>query len=271
MTAALPIEPEGSLPAPASPAVPPLTEATPPLLLEPPLPTPSATPALVTVPLPPEKLSLLLPGPGSQVTSPFQVVGRGGPSWGQRVHLRLLDGEGVEMSRTTTYLFALPQNAGRFVTSLTFGMEGIAAAARLEGAIESPRTGRLSHLTTVDLVLLGVGSPLIHTGSEGPEKLAIFEPRDGARVTGGRVMVRGAAWVSADVLLQVQVIDGQGNVLSSADVALEGPGVGDLGTFEVELVYSVAWSQYGRIAVVEPSTSIPGALHYSSIDVYLEP
>lgn len=254
-----------------SPTPGPLTESTPPLVLEPPVRIPSPTPALVIAALPPEKLSILLPGPGSQVTSPLEIVGRGGPSLNQRVHLRLLDSYGAEISRTTTYFFALPQNAGRFVTLLSFSVEGVAAAARLEAAMESPRTARLSHLTTVDLVLLGVGSPLIHTGSEGPEKLTLFEPHENSRVTGGRVTVRGAGWVSADVQLQVQVIDRQGTILASADVALEGPGVGELGTFEVDLVYSVPWSQYGRIVVIEPGISIPGIVHFSSIDVYLEP
>lgn len=255
----------------SSPTPAPLTEATPPLILEPRVPMPSPTPALVVAPLSPERLSILLPGPGSQVTSPFQIVGRGGPSWNQRVNLRLLDSYGAEINRTMTYLFALPQNPGRFVTFLSFSVEGVAAAARLEASMESPRTARLSHLTTVDLVLLGLGSPLVRTGSEGPEKLTIFEPHEGSRVSGGRVTVRGAGWVNADVPLQVQVIDRQGTILASADVTLEGPGVGDLGTFEVDLDYSVVRGQFGRIAVIEPGLSIPGVVHYSSIEVYLEP
>ncbi|HEX9681330.1 MAG TPA: hypothetical protein VGA32_07740 [Anaerolineales bacterium] len=254
-----------------SPTPGPLTESTPPLVLEPPVPIPSPTPALVIAGLPPEKLSILLPGPGSQVTSPFQILGRGGPSLNQRVQLRLIDSYGAEINRTTTYLFALPQNAGRFVTLLSFSIEGVAADARLEAAVQGPRSARLSHLSTVDLVLLGLGTPLIHTGSEGPEKLTIFEPHEGSRVSGGRVTVRGAGWVNADVPLQVQVIDQQGTVLASAEVALEGPGVGDVGTFEVDLAYSVPWGQFGRIAVIEPGTSIPGMVHYSSIEVYLEP
>lgn len=249
----------------------PLTDSTPAIILEPPFSIPSATPRLVTAPLPLEKLSLILPGPGSQVVSPLEVIGRGGPSWNQRVHLRILGEQGQEITRFTTYILALPENSGRFVASLGFSVQGVAEAARLEVVTDNLRTGRIAHLASVDLVLLSVGAPLIHPGDEGPEKIAIFSPRDGGRVSGGRVTVRGAGWVNSDVPLQVHVLDRGGNVVGSAEVRLDAPAVGQLGTFEAEVAYTIPSAQFGRIAVWEPGTLIPGIVHYNSIEVYLEP
>ncbi|MEX0787429.1 MAG: Gmad2 immunoglobulin-like domain-containing protein [Anaerolineales bacterium] len=254
-----------------SPTPGPLTESTPPIVLEPPFVIPSATPRLVTAPLPLEKISIILPGPGSQITSPLEVIGRSGPSWDQRVHLRILGEDGRELNRATTYILALPEASGRFTAALAFSVEGVAEAARLEIVTDSLRTGRMAHLASLDLILLSVGAPLIHPGDEGPEKIAIFAPRDGARVSGGRVTVRGAGWVNSDVPLQVQVLDRAGTVVGSAEVSLDSPAVGQLGTFQVEVAYSIPSAQFGRIAVWEPGTTIPGIVHYNSLEVYLEP
>lgn len=254
-----------------SPTPGPLTDSTPAIVLEPPFSIPSATPRLVTAPLPLGKLNIILPGPGSQVTSPLEVIGRGGPSWNQRVHVRLLGEDGGELARATTYILALPENSGRFVADLAFSLEGVAEAARLEIVTDSLRTGRMAHVASVDLILLSIGAALIHPGAEGPEKIALFAPRDGARVSGGRVTVRGAGWVNSDVPLQIQVLDRGGNVVGSAEVPLDAPALGQLGTFEAEVAYTIPSAQFGRIAVWEPGTLIPGIVHYNSIEVYLEP
>ena len=83
--------------------------------------------------------------------------------------------------------------------------------------------------------------------------------------------VRGAGWVNSDVPLQVQVLDRGGNVVGSTEASVDAPAVGQLGTFEVEVAYTIPSAQYGRIAVWEPGTLIPGIVHYNSIEVYLEP
>ena len=69
----------------------------------------------------------------------------------------------------------------------------------------------------------------------------------------------------------VELIDRQGNVLSSAEVVPASPSPGQLGTFEVTLSYTVPFAQYGWIAVSERSLDPPTLLHYTSLRVYLEP
>jgi hypothetical protein len=246
----------------------PLTMETPAIVIESgdrPSPTP-----LRDVPLPLEQLAILLPGPGSQVVSPIYVLGRGGPTWNQRVSVRLLGEEGQELARTSTFLWAPAQASGRFAVDLPFRIDGVAEAARLEVTADDMRYRRMAQLTTVDLVLLSIGTPRIHPAFDGPEKLAILSPREGAVASGGRVTVRGAGWVDADVPLRIEVLDRSGSVVGSAEAHLDSP-IGQLGSFSVEIPFSVAEPQFGRIALSEVAADIPGLVHYSSVEVYLEP
>ncbi len=262
-------EPTEDPPPGATPA--PLTDTTPAIVLEPPIPIPTATLAVPPVNLPLERLSILRPGPGSQVRSPFQMIGRGGPSFNERVEIRLLGEDGRTMGSWTTILFAFPGNAGRFVVEVSFDTNLVAEEARLEVQTFDRRYGRPDQITTVNLIALSAGRPRIHPAFEGPEKLAILSPRDGQAVSGGLLMVEGAGWVDADVPLTIEVLDREGRVVGSTQARLDAPAVGQLGTFQAEVPYQVPFGQYGRLAVSEPSTGIPGLVHYSSIEVFLEP
>ena len=249
----------------------PLTEATLPIVLEPPdlPPTPTIIPPPVN--LPPENLSILEPGPGSQVTSPFQMIGRGGPSFNERVEVRLIGEDGRLIDERTTILLAYPGGAGRFITELSFESPLVAELARLEIVTFERRYGRVGHLASMNLVLLSTGRALVHPGALGPEKIAILAPRNGSAISGGRLTVQGAGWLNADVPLTVELFDSQGQVLASAQVQLDAPGIGQVGIFRVELTYQIPFRQYGRIAVSEPSMEIPGLVHSSSVEVFLQP
>ena len=70
----------------------PLTAATPAIVVESSQGAPTATDIPLAVSLPMELLRIYQPGPGSQVVSPFRVAGWGGPSYKDRVLMRLLGG-----------------------------------------------------------------------------------------------------------------------------------------------------------------------------------
>lgn len=249
----------------------PLTILTPAIVLEPPDRPPTQTPEPAPANLPPEEMTLYLPGPGSQVTSPFQVSGRGGPSWMGRVHLRLYGESGQLLSEGITYLLANPARVGRFYGELAFSIPYVAEAGRLEASVDDLRTGRMYHVATVDLILLSAGDPLIHPALEGPEKLAILEPKEGAVVAGGLLAIRGAGWVNSDLPLTISLVDRAGNVLGSAEVQVEAPKVGELGTFEATIAYSIGFAQYARIFVSEHSPESSDLVHVSSHEIYLQP
>jgi hypothetical protein len=271
-TGGTPAAPEGT-PAAVTEQTPtpaPYNLSTPAVLIERPEPPTEVLPPTPVVVLPSATIRIFRPGPGSQVTSPFQVYGRGGPSYNERVGIRLVGEDGRLISERLTYLLVFPGRAGNFVAQLEFQTPRLAEAARLEVYTEDLRYGRLAQLASMDLVLLSRGSQLLHPQIEGPEKLAIFEPRDGAIAQGGLMAVRGAGWVDSDLPLTIELLDRAGQPLASRQVPLVAPEIGQLGTFEVELQYQIPFSQYGRVVVYETSTGIPGLRHYSSVEVWLQ-
>jgi hypothetical protein len=249
----------------------PLTEATPAIVIESYNPESTPTPPVPALSVPDAAISIYQPGPSSQVTSPFQVAGFGGPAYKDRVHLKLIGEDGKVLSEGVSYLLVLPGNAGRFYSKVPFEIEHVAETARLEVSTYGIRDHQLSQLASVDLILISNGNPLIHPAIHGPEKIYISHPREEAEVSGGTVPVQGAGWVDADVPLAVSVFDWYGDEVGTSSVRLDASESGQLGTFEVEVPYQISVPQWGRIAVSEPSTDIPGMIHYSSVQVWLAP
>ncbi len=249
----------------------PLTAATQPIVLEPPVALPTITPTPPQVGLPLETVAILAPGPGSQATSPLYVRGFGGPSFNQRVHFRLLGEDGRLLSQATTYLFSFPGNPGRFIASLPFQIDRVAEEARLEVSIESLRDGQRSHLSTAPLVLLSAGSPHIFPAPHGAEKLTVFSPRPDQPIVGASVTVEGAGWAESDLPLVAEVLDRQGASLGRSEFRLTTDKPGELGTFRVEVAYQVDSYQQGKVVVYELGKAIPGLVHLTAVDVTLAP
>jgi hypothetical protein len=250
----------------------PLTEATPAILIETinDLFTPTPLPPVVSMPL--AQVSIFNPGPGSFITSPIQVAGWGGPSYLDRVEIRLRGEDGRVLVAQKGFLLVLPGNAGRFYQTISFETDLVAEAGRLEVSIQSIRDRQLTHMASVDVTILSVGNPLVHPAIRGPEKLAIFYPRPEMIIEEGQVLVRGAGWVDSDTPLNVTILNNRGEPLGSAQVVLDAPAVGQLGTFEVVVPYKTSFPQWAHIVVSEPSTgSIPGPVHISSVEVWLRP
>ena len=59
--------------------------------------------------------------------------------------------------------------------------------------------------------------------------------------------------------------------LASTEVELQAPVLGELGTFQAQIPYSVPYGQYGRVALTERGLNPPAVRHYTSVRVYLEP
>lgn len=249
----------------------PITMQNPAAVLEPPASTPTPTPLALPARLPPERLVILEPGPGSQVTSPFTVTGRSGPCYQNRVRIRLLGEDGRVLDQRLTYLWAPLGHSGMFTSELSFRIELVAEAARLEVSTQDIRSTRLGHLATLNVVLLSVGAPRVYPGMEGPERLTILSPRERASVSGGVVWVQGAGWVEAEVPLAVQLVDREGTVIAAADAWLEAPAVGQLGMFEVTLTYRIPYPQPVWVTVAERTADGGALVHLSSQEIWLQP
>lgn len=254
-----------------SPTPGPLTLLTPALVIEDATATVTPEPTPFSISLPLEPLYFELPGPGSHISDSLRIVGFGGPSHNDRVAFKLLGSDGRVLASRSTYLSVYPGSAGRFFATLSFSIPTLAEDARLEVRTFSPADGQLGHMTSVDLVLLSIGSARVLRGFQGAEKITLFEPYEGGTVRDGVVRVRGAAWLASQVPLTVQVLDSRGNVVGSKEVTLDVPEPGVVGVFDVEVPYQISYWQSGRVAVFEPGDRIPGIVHYNSVSVMLLP
>lgn len=253
-----------------TPTIPPLTEATQPLVIEEPPPSASATPLPPPVNLPFANQAVLEPGPGSQVTSPVRIIGYSGPTYQDRVEVRLLDANDAVLDESKAILMVYPGNAGRFVTHLSFDIPGVSQTALLQIDSFDRRSGRLSQRLSQPLVLLSLGSPRVLPGQQGPAQLAILEPRRWALLPPGPIHVRGGGWSAWGGAIQVQAINRAGEVVASAIVPLSALQPGEIGTFEVDLTPDLSFSQYGRLEVAEldPDSGEPRFLQ--STEVYFQ-
>jgi hypothetical protein len=198
-------------------------------------------------------------------------VGRGGPSFDERVHIRLLGEDGRIVSERTTILFAYPGNAGNFSTRMEFDTPAVAEEARLEISTDGIRWASMDQLVSVDIVLLSEGLPRIHPVEHGPQKLAILRPRDGAAIEGGILSVRGAGWTDSDLPLTVELLDRSGDALSTHQVQLDSLEPGVLGAFSLDIPYDIPYAQYVQLAIGEQNMDPPGLRYFSSVEIWLKP
>jgi hypothetical protein len=249
----------------------PFTTTTPVIVIEDPNVTPTSTPIPLPISLPKEKVAILRPAAGSNINSPFRVNGYAGPSWNNRVELRLIGEDGHLITSSITYLLALPGNAGPFTVEMEFDTTMIAETARLEASIFSTQDTKMDHMASVDLILLSIGAPRVHWTIHGPEQINILTPDQYDTLRGGIASVEGIGWVNHEEPLHVDVLDRDGNVVGAALIEIESEGPGAVGTFKGEVHYQINESQLGRIAVYEVSQTIPGIIHYASVIVNLRP
>jgi hypothetical protein len=249
----------------------PFTTTTPIVVIEDPFShlTPTSVPSQII--LPSEKVSILAPGPGSLITSPSRARGQAGPSRLDRIELRLIGEDGQEIMSSIVFLLNIPGNLGPYNSSFEFSTPLVAEAARLEIHNFSHVDGKLDHMASVDLTLLSIGTDRTYYTLHGPEKLVITSPDEFATIAGGQIVIEGAGWTDSDMPLKVEIRNSDDEVVGSADVHINSDQIGVAGTFEVTVPYTIDVPQRGRIALFEPSTTIPGMIHFTSIIVQLNP
>jgi len=250
---------------------PPFTTTTPVIVIENPFSHLTQTPEPPSIGLSREIVSILRPAPGSFVTSPFRVRGQAGPTWLDRVEIKLIGEDGRVITESIVYLNNIPGNLGSFITEIEFTTPMFAEAARLEVHNFSTINGELDHSTSVNLTLLSIGTARIYFVLLGPEKLEIDFPRGGDTIEGGEVTIQGRGWVDSDTALMVEIIGTGGEILGSRLVKLDSYEIGVAETFELSVAYQIDEAQQARIAIYERSTNVPGIMHYTSISVQLIP
>jgi hypothetical protein len=249
----------------------PLTALTPAVVLEPAILPPSPTYAPPVVGLPDEKLFFYYPGPNSQITSPVQLSGWGGPSRDDFVTVRLYGEDGRLLAERDINLFVYPGNAGRFVGDLEFEIEALAETGRLEVFTIDPQSGAVNHRSSVHLILLSTGDARIHPAMEGAEQLTILNPPNNVLVEDGSIVVQGAGWTFSEQPLSIVLYNTRGEIVGTAEAELEAPEPGLVGVFETTLEYDIPRRTWGLLTVNEYDENHEFIIHTSSVILLMNP
>ena len=245
----------------------PLPSATPPLA-----PTAVATPEVNEAAASDEEAILILqPGPGSRiVNNPFQVTGMADPAFEQTLVVRLLLADGTELAVVPTILQAGIGERGSFAVEVPFTISG-EQQAFVQVYTTSARDGGLTHVSSVGLTLADSGEEHIVAVEPHPERIQISQPALGETITGGTVTVAGEGLASFEQTLVVDLLDEAGQVLDTQPVTVDAPDFGQMGSFSVELTYTLDSTVPGRVVVRDMSPAFGGEVHLRSVEVSLAP
>lgn len=219
---------------------------------------------------PQEAIFLRVPGPGSRVVSPFPVEGSADPTFEQNLIVRLIDFDGTILAQEPLTIEAPLGERGPFAGELAFEVSERQPAA-LQVFSTSARDGGITHLDAGIVTLLPEGEAEITAAEPGPERIQIRAPEAGQVVEGGQVTVRGFGWASFEQTLMAEVYDAAGSVVGRAPITVDAPGLGEPGSFEVQVAYSVTAPGPGRIAGLDPSPAFGGPVHLNSVEIELRP
>jgi hypothetical protein len=234
--------------------------------LETPTPTPTNTPDPLAEP-PQEAIMILEPAPGSRVASPVRVSGYADPTFEQNLLIRIILDDGSQLPVDSTIIQADIGERGYFEFQYHFvrGGQGFIQVFDL-----SARDGGIIHLSSVGVILDPTGTPEIITREPYNEQIIITNPSNSATIRGGAISVEGVAIASFEQTLVVDILNEDGNIISTEIVTLDSE-FGEYGMFHVEIAYRVNTPQPGRVVVRDPSPAFPGDLHLNSVEVTLEP
>lgn len=234
---------------------------------------PTATPTITPTPTPPRaRLMITRPGLLSKILSPYQMEAMVTRGKDGVVYVDLIGEDNrIITSRPLDYRSSLYQ---RFwiAPELGFEISGVAETARLVLSTKD-EFGRLMELSSVDLVLLSLGSNETTPSQIDSEPYLIRYPEEDSLVSGGIMWVSGLAKPVNTNPLIVELIDEQGNVVAANRILVPYP-TGDLShtPFGVELEFSVSEITGVRLTIrQESNTRINGTVALSSMPLFIGP
>jgi hypothetical protein len=238
--------------------------------------TPTSVPVTEPVPLPDERpqeaIMILVPGPGSRLTSPFMVRGVSDPTFEQTLVVRLVDASGSKLTEQPVNIQTPLGERGPFEGEIDF-MLSEQTNVFLQVYATSPRDGGITHLETVGggITLLPEGTQEVVERDPYPEQIAIYEPQNGQQIRGGIVHVEGLGVASFEGTLVLELYDVDGSQLDSKAIIVDAPDMGTPGIFSGELSYSITEPMPARVVVRDPLPTGNGVNHIASVEIRLQP
>lgn len=230
-------------------------------------------PADDPVTFPPQDQEVIVieqPGPGSVVTSPMRISGISDPAQHQTLVARLLYDDGTVVFEQPVQIDAPLGQRGSYEAVVPFNVTG-ERQAFLQMLIRSARDGRITHLSSVCVILSDSQPAEIITQEAQPARVTIYQPETNSTLSGGMATISGFGLASFEQTLLVEIHDEMGNTIAAEPVMVDASDLGQPGYFSIDLPYSVDEAGYGRVVVRDPSAAFDGDVYVTSVEVMLQP
>lgn len=242
-------------------------------------PTPTNTPwwrrtPTITPTPQPLAATMLIKRPGlfSKVKSPLTISANAMPGADGLVWVELIGEDGRNLYQTRLNFSAYAGRSISIAPEITFELLAPAELARLIVSTRD-RFGRISALTSTDLILMQMGEDQIYPAGYDREPYIIRAPIEKQVISGGLLQITALARPVNENPLIVELLDEQGAVLTSESLELIFP-TGNLShtPFDVILSYTVSQSTNARLVFRQESTGrIPGTVALTSLELTLQP
>lgn len=237
-----------------------------------------ATPEPLTLPdpLPQAEIQIINPGRLSRVLSPFKLHLFLAPALSDKgdeldYQISLYDENGALLVQESLY----PENGNgdsfHQVVDLHFDISGSAETARLEISSQDG-SGRLTSITTTDLVLLSEGDEEIKVIQDLFDDLVIQQPVPSTLIQGDVLIVKGISRFAPDDQLIVELINKDGGQIGSGIVNVSEEVLGHgYRPFDGKIPFQVGSSSWIRVQVIAKDGNFSGIQYLSSVEVLVSP
>lgn len=211
-------------------------------------------------------------GPFSFVTSPIRPEAIVSPGEDGLIIVELIGEDGRTITKDNINYQSYMGRRFGIAPEVSFELQRVSEYGRLS-IYTKDRYSRMLALTSVDLLLLQLGSNKITPPKDLTEPYIIRRPAAGDTIQGGVIVVQGLARILSTAPIILECIDPQGNIVGDALIEVEAPNqILSHIPFEAYIPYSVDESTNIRFTVRQESTSrLPGILYLYSFEITLEP
>ena len=236
-------------------------------------PTATLTPTITLTPTPHLAfLRLSQPGWMSKVVSPIRLTSIVSPGEDGYIYINLIGEDGKIITHLDQHLYTRLEQRFVLDIKINFTIPGPAEYARLE-IMTRDKWGRSISISSVDLLLLSVGTDEINDPISVLEPYIIWYPRDNAILSGGSVLVKGLIRPVNHSPIIFELVDAGGKVIGSSKI--DAPVVAEGQThaeFNAAVPYKIDAGADVRLIISQESVGrIPGTVALTSMHLILAP
>jgi len=216
-------------------------------------------------------LNIMRPGPLSKVVSPIQLEAAAHAGANGTIRVELIGEDGQAIVRKILLVGDQPYMSIYLSTSIAFEISTVSQAGRLQISIDD-QYKRPVALSSVDLILLSMGSNARNLPGDGLEPFIILQPKPDQVISGNKLVVQGLARpLNSTQPLIVKLVTESGTILGTKSIYVIPQPDGGHSPFSVEFPISVTEAHDTRVIISQDGDHIPGVAALSSVDFTLMP